>query len=510
MAEVGPLLQVDLQVARSLEAVRLNAASDPGAIFRQWNPGYHGLRLTVNQPGAKQARKAWMWPATALASNIQPRSQMVQMLASVGCRVDDLPLVGRSEVFHLDRFAIVHVVRPSLGKPVEVLDRGHRAGPGGSLSSAALRDLGDRLAGFLRKRSLSDGRMAGTFCPSSDTYETEIAPRQDAALAAYALVKHVAVMGGSGSDPAVSVELNAVVRRTGECLSRELLALPPEEYEESDWASVAIGLMAIQDSPALVGDKSVRDALVARLLDQPHEEGWSCLAGGASQAKPRRVTSATQALIVSALSKVYRQTRDDRIASRLVLGDQALWRKQQPEKLIGALPWLKLDDPRVDPADAMTSGADAPGAGERVEKLKVLVEFLLSKQFVGVGQPGSVDELGGFPLTKVVAGVEPYCDWQSTRVLAFLAEALRSPVLSVAHDRVGWLLDCGLAARFVDQLTFNEASGFYVRSPAEVLGGVRTSLWDNRVSVGPAAMALIAVTELQETLRSMESQTHSD
>ena len=62
------------------------------------------------------------------------------------------------------------------------------------------------------------------------------------------------------------------------------------------------------------------------------------------------------------------------------------------------------------------------------------------------------------------------------------------------------MLDCGLGARFIKQLMFDRAGAYYVFDAREVVGGVRAGLWDNRQPIEATAMALLAVTELQQTL----------
>ncbi len=56
------------------------------------------------------------------------------------------------------------------------------------------------------------------------------------------------------------------------------------------------------------------------------------------------------------------------------------------------------------------------------------------------------------------------------------------------------------AVRFVLQLEFRENGCFYVRSPQDVLGGIRTKLWDNRVQIDRCGEALMALMEARVIL----------
>lgn len=56
------------------------------------------------------------------------------------------------------------------------------------------------------------------------------------------------------------------------------------------------------------------------------------------------------------------------------------------------------------------------------------------------------------------------------------------------------------AARFVMQLEVRPAGCFYIRSPRDALGGIRTALWDNRIRIDHCASALLALMRSREVL----------
>jgi len=57
------------------------------------------------------------------------------------------------------------------------------------------------------------------------------------------------------------------------------------------------------------------------------------------------------------------------------------------------------------------------------------------------------------------------------------------------------------AERFVLQLEVREDGAFYIRSPRDALGGVRTAPWDNRIRADYCADALLALSKARESLR---------
>jgi hypothetical protein len=80
----------------------------------------------------------------------------------------------------------------------------------------------------------------------------------------------------------------------------------------------------------------------------------------------------------------------------------------------------------------------------------------------------------------------------------------------VDNDRLEWILSAGLGTRYLAQLMFASPSCFYVRSPDDALGGVRQMLWDNRLSIPPTAMSLLAALELEQTLLAVTAEGGAD
>ena len=137
------------------------------------------------------------------------------------------------------------------------------------------------------------------------------------------------------------------------------------------------------------------------------------------------------------------------------------------------------------------------------------MDALLGVQMTETPELGPADVIGGFELGHLSgrdANGSSQIGWRTAQILVFLAAALRQDELTPADRRTSRLLACGLAARFLGQLMVDEPSAFYMRSISDVLGGLRLSLWDNRLSVGPAAMALLATSELQEAIAQLNPE----
>jgi hypothetical protein len=117
--------------------------------------------------------------------------------------------------------------------------------------------------------------------------------------------------------------------------------------------------------------------------------------------------------------------------------------------------------------------------------------------------PLSADTIGWFASAGNVIK-EP--TWRSASLLAALTPAIGVRDFVDADDLPRWIVDASLGARFLKQLTMEQANCYYARNPAEALGGVRLAFWDNRQPLAATAMSLLAVTELQVALRRFADQ----
>src|SRR5439155_25577164 len=126
------------------------------------------------------------------------------------------------------------------------------------------------------------------------------------------------------------------------------------------------------------------------------------------------------------------------------------------------------------------------GSADWDQRAKTLAELelaVIGKQVVGPPREGPADVIGGFDLAVNAGSRPPAPNWSTAPVLAFLADTLADEALAPKSARVPVLVSCGLAARFLGQLMFDEPSCFYVRSKKDALGGIRPALWDNTLSL---------------------------
>jgi len=503
LKRIAPLLLVDLQVAHSLATVHVPPGDDELAVMDRVAFGYHGLRMSLgNGSGAiGRSRHAWAWPGNMLAANVQPHSQLVSLLSDIGMRNDRLKTVGRAGGPTLQRFDVIHVVRPTRDQPRTQLVRGNVPLPAAPFTGADVEGLAHHLARHLIRRvHATDGSMTGTYHPTSDRFEPEAAPTWEVALAAYALGRYADVFAGEGLNTNAVLLFDA--KQAMQRATRFVLLQLRDPTRRPDAAATSLALLTLVESSAMVQNKPDRDVLIASLLARQSPDG-AFLGGVAPNAPPLNVQ--TQSLVLAALSAAFEQTRDPRVGQAVDRGRTWLWKQMNAVRLLESLPWLpaaELRLHRVAPPDPTDKEATKQW-NVKADAIRSLAAAMRSRQVSVPPQVGPPDVVGGFDLTEQSVDKPPQPHWQSSEGLMLLTMSLHPPLLTDPADRVSRLLDCGLAARFLAQLMMDDPSCYYARSPADARGGVRELFWNNELRVEPTAKTLLAVTELRAALDAM-------
>ena len=488
LADAGPHLQVDLQIARAFQRIHLSSRHAwPKALSRQFVSGQHGLRMTAGHGHhTEKPKTAWIWPANAMAANLSPQRQLTRLLADLGYDHTQMKRVGQKDGPHLERFDVIHMVRPRPDLPAQRLVRGNKAAAPANLSERSLEEMARQFTKFLLRRQRPAAPMAGTYHPSNDRYDPVTASIQDWALAAYAIGRRAALLKHIDKH---HPQLPGVLNATHTAAS-QLAHLRPNDTGAGsiiDPAATALILMTLTESPNLDPYKKDRDVLAQWLLDQRNPDG--------SFGPPTNSTSPpfgkpTQALIATALSSYYRQIRDEPLGQKLMQSQDWLWQESDPNTQLKMLPWLVVTEFRM---HQLGVTGPTPDRWQRVTSaIAPLINAMRQKHTKGFSHPA--DPTGGLP--------EPH--WHAAHLMMVLAAALEQHDPTQRANTIGWLLDCDVAGRTLARLKFDPASCYYVRSPSDALGGVRQTMWDNRLGVAPTATALLAVTYLQQVLSQID------
>ncbi len=500
VSDLANRLQIDLQIAHAAEPLELTDKADIVAACQRFIPGYHGLRAV--KPNAGRApTTALVWPATALAANTSPPGQVRRLLADLGLSEEQPNQPLPTGQLSLQRFSVLHVVQPGPDQPPVVLTRGQQVIPTTSVSDRMLTDTADRLTAFLLKRKQPDGDWSGTYHPSIDRYDPATAPIEDLSLVAFVLGRRANFLNDANNGNHPDARGVALARDTAvDTLRRVLLPNAGASPASSHPAAALLLLTLLESQESTAKHKPDRDALAKQLLGLRRDDGWftaSRADGVASTNRP------TQALIVAALTGLYEQTRDQALGAQVLASSQLLWQDAQPADVISALPWLAMAEFKL---RSLSGTFDHADEGRWLQATLALAKAVdvLRDQLIRTAPPvGSGDVVGGFDLSPTPNALCPDPDWRTAHMLTYLALALGQEQLAAGQERLSWLLDCGLASRFLAQLMVQEAGCYYVRSTGDAVGAVRMKLWDNRLGVAPAAMTLLAVTELQQQIKTI-------
>jgi hypothetical protein len=463
----------------------------------------------------------------------------------------------------LQRFEVLHLVRPASSEagvraPVTRLVRGNVILPPRSLGSATLDAMVGRLGAHLLASADEKARFQGTYQPTSDQFDPALASDEDVSLICYALSRWAGFVATRDS---VDPRLKQIQAQLATSLSAFAPRVDPKAPGASP-AAMALMLMVLSDTRGLESDKQVRDELGKRLLalreTADPAEGDAVAGGPAADRAPTgalrsgvtpgtpRLNASSHALVTASLAHLYSRTRDEALLVEVKRMQDYLWSNFDLEQAINALPWVidterrlrRWDrpspalNPELAQAGAAAGPAPAPGiaAGDPLnlagklapaagaaggppktyaQRVAALMERLQACQITRAPETpaaGPADVVGGCDFTGAPAGSPPAPDWRTAMAVYVLSAATREPALVAPDHRADCLLTAGLGARFVAQLMFAEPSCYYVRNDALALGGVRMSLWDNRLAPGPSAMALLAALELEDTIAAMQKE----
>ncbi len=480
LTRVGPLLQVDVQVARAPQALAMERIDQ---LPRRIVVDVHGLAMRRGK------RWAWLFPGDAVAGNLGLDEQVNALLSQVGLNPTAVPTINQADGPKLHAFTVIHLLRPASGKPVRELHRGQVVERSSPPDFAGIDAMARQWAEVLIRRQDGRGRFAGTYLPTADRFEPRLASTQDAALACYALAKY----SRSAHLPNDLAEHYAHAAGQGvQALAAELTDANEPALRVADAATT---LLAILETPGVAELKAQRDRLARVLIES--------FAQSLDQAKADQQTEATptDALAALALVRYHDRTRDAQALATAHAALGMIWGDARQASAASVMPWAALAE-----FDLLRLQRATPG----IAVVKRTAESYWDLQVHPPGPtapndpfaPGYVspDTMGGFVLD---AAALPEPTWRSADALIVCSAALASRGMVDAGRRTEWLLDCAAGFGYLRQLTMTDHTLWYTRSPADARGGVRIAFWDNRQPLAATALALVAVAEYAQALTSL-------
>lgn len=545
---VAPKLRLDLQVAGPLEAVRVDEKAAAEAVFSQFSPGYHALRMTRTRNGS--LNEAWVWPATALAANTMPNTQVRSLLSALEYDINkDFQRIARANGPVMQRAAVIHIARSSgteagLTKdetPPQLLVRGSVLLPPVPIEEKTLDSLSRAYVAFLTRRMKNEVtyddprdkgklqprrvtafRMSGTYLPSAGVYDADVASDDEIALTTYALARWAKSLdaSGAGADDKgharLPIDLLELKLEAESALRNNIEPILNGPVHESNTPPSVLGysLLTLVESPRLADRKMQRDDIARKLLGMIQQDGsmqFKVSRGNGKAETVETIGASSHAMITFALSGWYQQTRDEANLPAILRASRWAWAHPATRSSPEALMWMINAELVL--RKALAGATDANGkpvqTGVSDKMIIAAAQSFRDTQIVRAPEgpgAGPADVIGGFVTARMAFEANTEApDWRSANFVYFLSATLRDPKLGEPKDRLATLLAAGLGARFLQQLTFDPKGSCYARSPEDTLGGVRVSLWDNRLPASSTAMALLAFTELREAIAAIKA-----
>jgi len=501
--QIAPLLQLDLQLARSPQLLTLAQPSD---LTAKMTVGVHGLAMR------HEGRWAWTFPGSAIAANLSLPDQLNRMLRDLSLDITQLPTVGDRQAMF--RFEVLHLIRRTADGPVARLHRGQDVVPAGPLSERSIQTVAKLWADHLIYRQQSDGGFTGTYQPTSDRFDPPRASITDTMLACYALARY-SRSPALGEDQA---QRYAAAARRGVQAAIEQLGAMPEPVDDPTekprageqrtvdkgmpairCRHAAMTLLALIETPGTADLKPARDRLAGALLACSGPEGRF---RSLPDQRSGEVSRPTHALATLALVKMYGQTRQAIYLDTARQAGEAMWTDAESMRIASVMPWAAMMEFEL-------LGLGQPTQGLLVVRnhAELLWETQVSPAAAAANRDPvkdgyvSPDTVGGLALATDIV---PEPTWLTAGPLAGLAAGLPVGGFVAEADRGDWALDAAVGLRFLYQLTMTPDAAWYVHDLPRSVGGVRTAFWDNRQPPAATAMALLAAAELQHALARLD------
>ncbi len=465
--------------ARSIEAINLEAQM-----------GVEGIAVRIG------SRVEAMFPSMMLSTRTTPgmaasilirklRPDVVPFVAdeAEGLVPDDLIRDGTAIVY---RFHTIHVAQPTPGRPATVLTRGGHVVELSQITSDTLVEMATRMARNLIDRRWPEGEalgMVGTVHPGTGRSEPIVASAYEQAMAAAAL-RRFAQMRGVGPRAASDAEAAAIA------ILADLAVI--ESVEAAPWDDAAASAMCI--IAATQGERPMDlDARAEAMLDrcaQTVRAAFNMDTGFAPD-----LPAAARGDVALALTRLALETDapDD-----LELAHGAIRRSlidAGPGGLPMLLPWIGFAE--VELAGAGAGDGEIPAAIALRDARDLVWEHQMT--------PADVDDdtrdfMGGIVFTRT-GNMVP--NWQSAKPIAFLAHMLGDDRLTEPDERGTEIIRMVRAMRFLRQLMADRYTGYRYANPTKATGGVRSSLFDDRMPAPATALSLMAACEMVDSLHRM-------
>lgn len=496
LRDLAKRVTISVQLAGELVPVTVK---DAASAATEIAPGLEGAGARLGD------RTAVMFPERMLTMGNEPGPALASLVAKLAddpaLAVVPLAMLTKDQGAVYYRFKVSHLAQLKAGDSPRFLTRGGRVVGAGTIDTAELRRWAEEMAKSLMERRESS--------PSKSLFVESFDPVRGVAsgtrAAAFAQLVCAEALGNCGSF--LSEDTTTQARRVCRETYQQLLS-------DVDWKQA---ILADPAAAALMWDKASYavlsdDPIPSDLLDEAFMAScWNVVEGGfdAERGFSEKLSPAARGLNCHArIIAPMLEKQDDqkcRAAIRRAYLDAGAG------GLAAYMPWLGTADVLLSCKEAWAKlpPESRPRLVEMLRKregpiaaavaLRDMRDQLWKHQLQAEELPADQQDLAGaivFTTTR-----SPMPSWQMARPLVFVGWMLSDPRLTEENEVSTELLHLLDSLRFLRQLTVRDSECFMYRTSGKAIGGVRSSLWDQRMPPEATAMTLMAVCE---TLRSLD------
>jgi hypothetical protein len=465
-------------------AVPVAGDLDPSLLDAWIRPGVEGMLVRRGE------RATAVSPGEMLVSGRGAASTLVGLIAELG-EEPALALRPLDELldkgYSLALYRVVHAAQVTPGGPGLLLHRGGAVAPP-ITGTAELRSLADSIARQITRRAwpgVERHGLRGDLDPVTGRFDPAVAPPFAQAFAGEALLRYARA-------PGVEAESAGRARGAGEAILSALAVV--ERGEPAPWGDAVSASACLSALARLEGLTIERLPELRGLRDR-------CLPTVKAAFDPRSgfdpmVPQGARGVVARGLIAVASFEPWEREAhlARAESAIRAVFREIEAGRLLSVMPdlgWAEIELARA-------LGRE-PGS---VPALRGVRESVLDLQLrSGDLVEADRDLLGGIVLD---AEGSPLPSWQGLRAVGLLASMLGDESMTGGTARTGeapgQIVRLLEMLRFLKQLTAEERVGHMYSDAGQAMGGVRASLWDQRMPLTASALGLVTIAETLESL----------
>lgn len=481
---------ISLELAGAL--IPMGSKSFDDAV-KELSPGIDGVAARVG------THLAPVFPSAMLMQSISGRMALSSSAAQAGgdatLGLTDMDKLIAEHGARFYRFRVTQLAQGAPGAAPAFLYRGGRSVDISEVTANELNAMADRIAEHLLTRAWPGNEsygMQGTYDPCRDVSEPRIAPPIEQLTTCLAVVRYARFIGGTSPH---AREMLAFVDR----VLADLTKVESGEQDASkDAACAAAWIVVTGERASLLPNVSLAPAFDAQC--RRTVLGSFLMDGGFAKELP----APAQPLVALALVRLAAEEkqpgkmRDEAV----LLADSAVrWvlRDANTGDLVARMPWLGWAEVEL----GALKGEKELGATTALREMRTLTwehQVSATDPAASDAQGGGPDMIGGIAFDAGAHGATVLPTWQTARPLVFVAAMLADTRLTKDDERLPEVARLIGSMRFLRQLQMDDGTMWMCQNQRRSFGGIRGSLWDQRMPSDASAMTLMAVCE---TLRAI-------